>query len=197
MSKSIPLFKPEEIEEKKVLATQAQSFAQTLTVENDVQYGAAMEEGKRIKDILSKVEDREDEITKPMNDALKSVRALFKPIKTTLEQSLSEIKTKMLQYHTKKEAEAKAEEDRIRNDKRLKDETKENRVAEIAAPVKTVKSETAKVTMREDKTWVVVDVNLIPREFMVPDMQAIKASFKKGVPVAGVEEKIIKTPVIG
>lgn len=182
--------------EDQKLATSAQVYASTLTITNDEDYQAAMEEGKRIKDILTKIEAREKEITKPMNDALKSVRALFKPLTGQVELSLLTVKGKMVDYYNAKARAAAEEQRRIEADRRLKAETVATRVAGIDTADKTVKSMTASVTMREDKTWVVVDVSLIPREFLIPDMQAIKASFKNGVPVAGVKEEIIKTPVI-
>lgn len=167
------------------------AFGDSLKIESEDDYKVALETGKQFKDRLGVITKRKEEITKPLNAALKSVRDLFKPIETAGEEALSVIKTKMLAYtneQTRKAEEAKAKlADRVERGT-MKEETAVRKIDEIKTPEKTVKSESGSATTKVLKKYRVVDKSKIPLEFLEPDMTAIKASFKDGKPVDGVEE---------
>ena len=181
-----------ELSANKAQLTKASNYATSLKVTDLETYNAAMEEGKRIKEILENVVSRREDITKPLNDALKSVRSLFKPIETGLEDALATVKSKMISWHT--ESKRKEEEERakiaadLESSKIKKEETALRKIGEVDHVEKSTATESASSTMRTVKKYRVVNKTQIPYEFLEPNMVSIKASFRAGRPVAGVEE---------
>lgn len=185
------IIETQEVEVYRAHVSLAESYAQTLTVASAEDYASALEEGKKVKTTLDQITTRKEEITKPLNAAIKSARDLFKPIETAGETALATIKSKMLAY-TREEA-RKAEEAKQKLAERvergtMKPETAVRKIEDIKAPEKTVVSETAKATTKTVQKWRVVDKSKIPLDFMEPDMVKIKAEFRAMRPVAGVEQ---------
>src|SRR3990167_9700763 len=87
-----------EISNYKRELTTAVNYSQGLVIKNQDDYELALAEGKRIKIRLDAIIGRREEITKPMNIALKSIRDLFRPIETAGENAIDIIKSKMLEY---------------------------------------------------------------------------------------------------
>ena len=168
----------------------AAKYSTTLKIESKEDYESAMSEGKAIKTKLDAIVTRKEEMTKPLNTALNSVRALFKPLEAAGEAALRTIKDKMMSYV--------AEERKIADEAKLKlaqkvesgymkPETAVAKMENIVTPEKTIKTEDAKSTVVKRKAYRVVDKSKIPLEFMEPNMVAIKQAFKTA-PVEGVEE---------
>ena len=183
--------KLKEIEVYKKEVAGAASFSKTLAIKNQDDYERAFSEGKKIKDRLDEIVARKEEITKPMNSALKSIRELFKPIEMAGGEAIRVIKNKMLVYTT--EQTRKAEETKLKLAGRvergtMKVDTAVRKIGEVETPEKTTVTADGRATTVTCKAWRVVDKSKIPLEFMEPDMVAIKASFRSGKPVAGVEE---------
>lgn len=199
----------QQIEVVKNQVAKALDTVRSLPVTTADEYTEAVEIGGKLKKVSKMVTERKEEITKPLNEALKSARALFKPMEETLEQAESELKNKMLSFkdsERKKEEEArkKADEEIARQQELLaKQEVTVEEVqqatlsadwqaekATLEKTDKTVKTETgAKATEKFVLEYVVVDKTKIPNHFLEPDMVKIKASFKAGLPVEGVEER--------
>lgn len=159
----------------------------SLQVATPADYDIAVELGGQIKTAQKFVTEKKEAITKPMNQALKTVRDMFRPFETSLDGAESLLKSKMLQFKREEEKKRLAIEARVEKGT-MKQETAVAKVQDMTQ--KTVRSETgAKATETFRIEYVIVDVAQIPREFLVPDMQAIKQSFKEGKPVAGVEAK--------
>lgn len=195
-----------QVEVIKTRVNKALSVVQELSVVTTEEYAKAVEIGSRLKKVSKEVTERKEEIMKPMNEALKSARALFKPLEEVLEKAEEVLKGKMLlfmQEERKKEAEAqrvKDEEIAKQNELLKKREITQGEAskatlkamitAEEAKVDKTVRTESgAKATEKFITKYVVIDKSKIPLEFLEPDMVKIKASFKAGIPIAGVEEK--------
>lgn len=195
-----------QIETIKTSVTKGFEVVKNLIVVTAEEYNKAIEVGTRLKQISKEVTARKEEITKPMNEALKSARALFKPLEETLEKAESELKGKMLIYmqeERKREAEAqKIKDEEIAKQKELlkkgeitQTEASKNTIqamitADEAKVEKTTKTESgAKATEKFITEYVVVDKTKIPLEFLEVDMVKVKASFKAGNPVVGVEER--------
>lgn len=186
--------------------------ARAISVVTDLQintaddYTNAVEIGGKLKKVFKMLTERKEEITKPMNEALKSARALFKPIEENLEKAESELKAKMLDFKEKereaeRQAQIKADEEIAKTQAQLKAKEITSFDADQAIITsiqnsnvektdKTVRSETgAKATEKFVLEYVVVDKTKIPLNFLEPDMVKIKASFKAGLPVEGVVEQ--------
>lgn len=188
---SLPaIVNPVDLTKEKAKSTKALTYATSLEVTNKESYDSALEEGKRIKLVLESVTSRKEEITKPMNEALKSTRSLFKPIEDGLDAALDQIRSKMTRWYS-------TEQNRIREEERklaarvekgtMKPETAVKKSAEIVQPEAHSKTEKAAATMRSVTKYRVVDKAKIPLEWMEPNMVAIKAEFRSGRTVAGVE----------
>ena len=180
-----------EISNYKRELTTAVNYGQGLVIKNQDDYELALVEGKRIKIRLDAIIGRREEITKPMNIALKSVRDLFRSIETAGEEAVKTIKDKMLAY-TKEQTE-KAEEVKLKLAARVEKgtmriETAVRKIGEVETPEKTVVTDEGKATTVSRRAWRVTDKAKIPLEFMEPDMVKIKASFRSGKPIPGIEE---------
>jgi hypothetical protein len=139
---------------EKTKANNAIAFALDLRVLNKEGYDQALEKGKEIKSVLDSVVARREEITRPMNDALKSTRALFKPIETDLEEALRITKQKMMAWFTvEKNKQIETEQklaQRVENGT-MKPETAIKKSAEIAAPENHTVTDTATGTVRKER----------------------------------------------
>lgn len=195
-----------QIEVVKEQVNKALEVVTNLSVKTKDEFSHAVEVGTRIKQVTKHITERKEEITKPLNEALKSARALFKPLEDTLEQAESMLKQKMLVYkeeEREKEAEAikKAQEEAERQQALLnakeitpmeasQNTVKAQIIADQSKAEKTVKTESgAKATEKFVTEYVVVNKNIIPMVFLEPNMVTIKQAFKDGQPVPGVEER--------
>lgn len=184
-----------EIAPVKAKVHQALVAVRAYTVTTPEEFEAGVELGNKIKLVAKAVTQRKEAITKPLNEALKSARDLFRPLEGDLTTAESELKKKMLDFkeaerkalaETQKKAEARVEKGT------MKPETAVRKVQEAQASTteKTVKTESgAKATEKFVTEYVIVDETKIPREFLVPDMAKIKEAMKMGQPVAGVEAR--------
>lgn len=178
---------------------EAEKFSTTLTVKTDEDYGGALSEAKHIKEQLEIITDREEAITKPLNLALKSVRSLFAPLESMGENALAIVKSKMSAFVNDEEAKAAKKIETI--EKNYQDGKISGAVADakifIATPDKTVVTDAGRATVTKLKKYYVVDKSLIPLQFLVEDMVKIRASFKAGTPVPGIEERLENNITIG
>jgi phytoene dehydrogenase-like protein len=180
-----------EIATVKSQATKAVTYATSLEVTSDEDYAAALEEGKRIKDFLNGVTARKELITKPMYAAYKSTMALFKTVEDPASEALDMIRAKMTRFHNEKRLKEEQERAKLAakvESGKMKPETAMKKAEAIETTEKTVATGSAQATMRTVKKYRVVNKEAIPPKFLLPDMVAIKASFRAGLPVNGVEE---------
>jgi len=180
----------------KAQVTKLSNRANDLTVENDVQMSEANNILSDLKKVKKQITSRKEEITKPLNEALKSARALFKPVEDDFETAERIIKDKMLDYHTeqerlREEAEAKIEARREKGT--LRDETADRKLGELDEVEKTVASDKGATTFKTVRKVRITDVSLVPKEYLQNDkvMDAILTAVRKdaleGYPIAGVE----------
>lgn len=185
--------KPKEIVEveKQVKATSDVVLAFKINTADDFNVGVEL--GGQIKKAQKLLTEKKEAITKPLNEALKNARDLFRPHETALENLERHLKGLMLAFKEKERKEAETQKAKLESKVEsgyMKPETAVAKAQAIETTDKTVKTTTgAKATETYRIEYVVVDVNLIPREYLVPDMQAIKLAFKEGKPVAGVEAR--------
>lgn len=141
-------------------------YAQRLEIIEDQQLVVAIDELAGIKQLAEWLEVEKQKITKPMNEALRNARLLFKPLETAYEQAESIIKDKMAAY------------------KRLKDETSGNPMVETTI----MGMEGSSATFRSLRHAVVVDEKKLPAKYWIPDMERIEFdALKKGIKIPGVE----------
>jgi hypothetical protein len=151
-----------------------------------------------IKEAKNAILARKEEITRPLMASLASARDLFKLFETAFSEAEKIVKNKMLGYQT-------AEDERIEKEKasiakkvdagRMKGETAIAKLENLGETPTSASGSTGSIATRTLTKVRIVDEALIPREYLVPDMNKITEDvIRKGVLVPGVEkytEKVI------
>jgi hypothetical protein len=146
-----------------------------------------------------KVMEMKEKLTKPINESLKAVREMFKPVEI-YKGMIENLRGKMSRFQTDEINRMRAEEAKIAN--RVKEgkgnltiEAAIKKMDKIEKVEKEVATDQGLVQFRETKILKLTDVNLIPREYLVPDEKKILEALKEGKPVVGAELEIVMTPV--
>ncbi len=134
--------------------------AEQLVVKTYEQVMDASDILRDVKEIGEKITARKEEITKPMNDALKSVRSFFRPYETRCEEAEAAIKGKILDWHA-------------------------SHWAEQNVPDNTIFGTRGKVTVTEGWSVEIEDAAKIPRELCSPDTDRIKKALEAGLKIKG------------
>ena len=134
--------------------TKLNNTANEITITSPEENGSAIELKAKLKDIGNQIKERKEAITKPLNDALKSTRALFAPLETAYETAEALVGRKLLDYKRKTDEEARAKEAKIAasfEKGNIKAETAERKIEEIQRVEKTVQTDHGKVQFRKIK----------------------------------------------
>lgn len=140
------------------------------------------------KKIEKKIESFRKELVQPLMDKKAEIDSFFKSIPARFEDELKRLNSEVLEFKRKVEVEArkKAEEERRRlEEEALQNAIKEGRdepaiIPEIIPQVKKVSEmNAAKVHTRKTKTITIINESLIPREYLIPDEQKIRAERMK------------------
>lgn len=154
-----------------------------------------------LKDLLKKVVDHKEKKTKPLNQALKEIRAETKPLETAIEDALDTLNRKMTVYQT--EAEKKADIERAKIAERvgegkghLKPETAVAKMAEVDAPA----AQVGGVKFTTARKFEVMDVVILLTEneagstYVEANEAAIRKAMYAGIELKGVRYFTEKVP---
>ena len=150
-------------------------YANTVTVRDEDDYesigGFLVDVKKEIKNLTAQRET----ITKPLNEALKKVREMFKPALDSLSSAEIALKSAMLTY--KQEEESKRQLLLAAAPKALV----AGRHAEAMALINSIKEEPTTKGVSSIKRWKleVVDAELVPGNFWMIDERALLADAKE------------------
>ena len=170
--------------------TKLNNTANEIAITTPEENGSAMELKSKLKDIGKQIKERKEAITKPLNDALKSTRALFAPLETAYENAENIVGRKLLDYKRKVDEEARKKEEAIaaRVEKgTLKVETAERKMDEVQRTDKTVHTDHGKVQFRVIKKMRIIDETLIPKKYWVIDEVSLRKDVVAGIVVPGAE----------
>lgn len=192
--------------------TKLENLATEITIATPEENAAATELKARLKEIGKTLKDRKEEITGPLNTALKSARALFAPLEERYETAEAIVGRKLIAYKQKVEAEARAEEAKIaakleaerakleaevaagkitaeKAEEKfdVKVEKASEKIENVAKIEKTTQTSHGQVQFRKLKKVRIVDETLIPRNYLVVDMVAVRRDVLAGMQVAGAE----------
>lgn len=167
-----------------------------LTIDSNESLSQATDILSKIKTASKDVKSRKEEITKPLNDALKSARSLFKPIEDDLATAERTIKDKMLDYSN--EVEAKAAEQAAKLEKRVEKgtmrvDTAMRKMDDIETVGSSVQGASGSVQFRTVRNIKIVDPTKIPLKYLSNEkvLAAISAAVRtdvlNGTKVDGVE----------
>ena len=172
--------------------TKLNNIANEIIITSPEENGAAMELKAKLKDIGNQIKERKEAITKPLNDALKSTRALFAPLETAYETAENLVGRKLLDYKRKVDEEARAKEAKIAADleagKIKKIETAEKKIEAIQRTEKTVQTDHGKVQFRKIQKMRITDQNLVPDNYWVIDEVKLRKDVLAGIVVPGAEK---------
>lgn len=178
-----------ELSVMKGFVSKLEKQAQSITISSADEHKKAIDLVAVLKETGSKIKNKKESITKPINEALKNIRSMFKPIEDQFESAEEIIKTKLIDYTRKVNEEARKKEQAIANRVEkgtLKVETAERKMGEIEKVEKTTKGEKGEVQIRMIKKVRIEDETKIPREYLVPDMVKIRKDALGGKEIAGI-----------
>lgn len=181
--------------------TTAVNRANDITIDSVESLASAADILKAVKDAGKVVKGEKEKITKPLNDALKNARDLFRPIEDDLKTGERIIKDKMVDYEAEVEAErakqaakleARVEKGTMRVDTAMR------KMDDLETVDQTIKGTKGSVTYREVRKVKVVDPTKIPLKYMMDERviaaieTAVRTDVLNGTKVDGVEIKIEK-----
>lgn len=185
------------IEQKEITVFKSQvskleNKANELTITNADENAIATELKAQLKDIGKTIKTRKEQITKPLNEALKSARELFAPIESHFENAETIVGNKLLAYKKKVDAEIRAKEEKIARDAesgKIKIETAEKKMEKLNDKKIETHTDTShgRVQFRKVKRVRVVNKFLIPDQYWILDDVSIRRDVLAGVVVPGAE----------
>lgn len=170
------------------LENQAAQVSITTPEENE----SAMNLKAKLKEIGKDLTARKEEITKPLNTALKSARELFAPMEIQLSNADKIIGAKLISYKQKVDAEARAKEAAIAKkveEGKMKLETAEKKLEKIEETKveKTTRTDHGTVQFRKIKKVRVVEPGKVPGIYWQLNEVLIRKDALLGVQIPGVE----------
>ncbi len=164
--------------------------ATAVTIATQEEYTQAVDLVSKLKETGSKIKASKESITKPLMEALNNARDLFKPIEQQFANAEAIIKTKLLDYKRKKDAEAREAEDKIAKkveSGRMRLDTAETKLDNIERVDNTTRGNVGEVQVRKIKKVRIIDEAALPREYLIPDQVAIRRDALGGKAIPGVE----------
>ena len=156
-----------------LMTQQAEAIQVTTIKEEELAYDALT----GIKQAIRTIEDKRKEITSPLNASLKATNTMFKKLSAPFIEADKIIRGKVLDFRQEREEKAQKELER-RQKIQEAHAAKGHEVHEITAPKVKVSKET--VTAKR-WTFEVVDVNKIPREYLIVDNSLVNIAIRSGV----------------
>lgn len=180
-----------EIQTVKTQASKALLKAESLTVKNQQEYSEAVEVLSKIKTVMKMVKENKEAITKPINESLKNIRALFSPIEENTEKAEDIIKSKMRNFLDEEEERERKEKEKIAHKLalgKISEEKAIEKIEDVKKMENKVETKTGGATVRIERKFRITDEFRIPREYLTPDLAKIKdAVLKQNQIIDGVE----------
>lgn len=165
--------------------------AQELAIADEKSMGAAAQYLSELNLFLDKIVAYKETKTKPLNSALKIIRAETKPFETQLDEMIALIRRKMSAYQTEKKRLADEQEARIaarvgEGKGHLKVETAARQMEEVERPVGAVTAESGMVKFKTVKCFEVMDLSIVPLEYHLADEVKIRKEMNLDKEIPGV-----------
>lgn len=145
------------------------------------------------------VQEKKDKLTKPINESLKNIRDMFKPVEI-YKGMIETLRGKMSKYQTDETNRMRDEEAKIaarvgEGKGKLKIETAVKKMNEIEKVDKEVATDAGLVQFREVKKFRVPDISKLAIEYHMVDEKKIAEAMKNGIELIGVEYYTEQIPV--
>ena len=164
---------------------------QFVTINNDDELNEANSILRKIATLRKAAKAHFEGLKKPFNEAMANLRAKEKEFLQPMEQGESTIKKLIVQYNHKRDEQLKAEQAKL--DAMAK--TLEGTGLSVLPTVKLEKPKMQGTTIRSRYDFDIVDVNLIPREYLLVDTAAIGRvvrALKDKTNIPGIKVKVVQ-----
>ena len=139
---------------------------------------------------LKRITAHKEEKTKPINAALKAIRADYKPFEEQLENAIAIERKNISSYQTEQKKIADAEKAKI--DARIGEgrghftmETAARKSGEVATPEAVVQTNLGNVSFRTVRKFELVDITLVPHEYLEVSETKVRAALKNNTELPG------------
>jgi hypothetical protein len=127
-------------------------------------------------------------LTAPLEESLKLIRAKYTPTEKLLKEAVDILKTKMGAFQTEQLRLQREEEQKIADKVEsgyIKPETAISKMEAVAQVDTKVKTDVGSVSFKEEKTFEVMDVTLLPAKYLLPNMVELRIATKAGLEIPG------------
>lgn len=165
--------------------------ADKLEIEEAIDMAAAAEILSKLNLFSDRMTEEKEKVTKPANEILKAERARWKPLETVYEAAIAALRRKMTDYQTAIVAKQREDEARIaarvgEGKGKLKVETAIAQIEKLEKPAANVAAESGSVKFRAVKKFEVVDIALVPKDYVLANDAKIRAAMTAGIQIEGV-----------
>lgn len=178
----------EEIIPYKEKVLKANDEIHQLIIVDQAGYELAVELGNRLNTTKKVLKDKLDSITAPSKQAIENAKAVFEPEIKKVEGMIATIKNRSLEWLQTERARAEEEKAKIEKkaeEGKLRPETALRKLGEVKEVENTTRTESGKMTMKKRKVYKIINPELLPREYLIPDEQKVKNALKAGIEVPG------------
>jgi len=178
-----------------VLKNQAVKMELVLAIKTKDDLITAVNHLGKVKSFLKEVQAKKKEVMESINFLLLPLETMEKRAK----EIEKEIKAQMSSYQTLQEAKAASKIEKIEEKIESGEMSFEKGLEKIDGlePEQSVATENFSLTFRTQKNIEIFYEDLIPREYLIPDMVLIRRDILAGKEIAGVKIVDVKIPVAG
>lgn len=174
--------------------------SESLKIKTPDDMAVAAETLSNINKYADAVKKKQESLTKPLNEALKNIRAMFAPLKDSLDDAILKIRGAMTTYQTESKRIADNEAAKIaarvgEGKGKISVDTAVKKMSEIDKPKNTVTVENGQIKFKTVQKFEIIDVSLLPKEYILPDEVKIRAVMKIGTQLPGVRYFSEEIPV--
>lgn len=179
-----------------------------IVITNKKEQDAAATLLTQLRGYAKKLKTRKEEITKPMNAALKSARDFFRGPEDKVLDAIEQIGSAMGAYDLLEQKRVRDEEDRIaarvgEGKGHLKQETAVRKMDEIDRPAAALVNESGSVKFRTDKRLKITSETALlgaifagkHQELITINEPVLLTALKAGLVIAGAEIEEVRTPI--
>lgn len=180
------------------LQTQSNNLLDTvqfITINNDEELNEANGYLRKIATLRKAAKAHFDSLKKPFNEAMANLRAKEKEFLGPMEKGEGIIKKLIVQYNVKRDARLKEEQAKLEELSKTMSESG----LSVLPSVKLEKPKMQGTTIRSRYDFDIVDVNLIPREYLLVDTAAIGKvvrALKEKTNIPGIKVKVVQDIVV-
>ena len=141
-----------------------------------------------LKSVDKEVQSKKDGIVKPLNEALKNARALFKPFEDKIEVIKQYLNGEMLKYNQKLLAEQKKrEEEAMKKIEEAEKKGEEININKIIKKLENTQTKIEQIKTRKIKKFRLIDITKVPKEYLQLNEVEVRKAMLGGYNVEGVE----------